>query len=88
MERPVVVEDNEVLRIRTNRSGLFLPQVALEQPLMKGDILGDVVDPATGELKTQITAPRDGTIMALRDQPVISPGEMVARLLCPNKEKQ
>ena len=88
MERPVVVQDDEVLRIRTDRSGLFLPQVALEQPLVQGDILGDVVDPATGELKAQITAPRDGTIMALRDQPVISPGEMVARLLCPNKEKR
>ena len=81
IERPTIVDDFSVHRVRTHRSGLFLPHATCEKNLHKGDPIGEVIDPGSGLHKETIVMPCNGVVMALRDHPVISPGEMVARVL-------
>lgn len=83
LQRPVRVTDAQVLRIRASRGGLFMPEGALWTEVNEGDTLGAVVDPATGEELERIACPAAGRLLALREQPAVFPGSMVARLVLP-----
>ncbi len=81
IQRPIVVDDADVVRIRASRGGLFLPSAAPWAEVEAGDALGEVVDPFTGELRETVVAPCEGRAMALREQPVVYPGTLVARVV-------
>lgn len=79
--RPEVVGDERVLRVRAERGGLFLPLCHPWDEVEAGELLGEVIDPASGEQLEGITAPQSGYVLAVREQPVVLPGSMVARLV-------
>ncbi|MEC7984764.1 MAG: succinylglutamate desuccinylase/aspartoacylase family protein [Myxococcota bacterium] len=81
MERPVLVSDEDVFRIRVGRSGFFLPEASLGQEVEKGERIGRVIAPDSGAVREEIFSPVSGVIMAMRVQPVVSLGIMVARIL-------
>lgn len=80
IEEPVTLTDTSILRLRANRAGLFLPAVSIKDSLEQGDEIGTVIDPATGHIREVIRAPAQGRMVAIRNQPVVSAGVMVARL--------
>ena len=80
MEDPLLVSDDDVARTRVNTAGLFLPSTRLNSTVEEGDLLGMVLDPRTSAVVEKIAASRTGRIIALRNQPVVSPGDMVVRL--------
>jgi predicted deacylase len=79
--RPEVVDDARVISVRASRGGLFLPRGALWAEVEEAEPLGEVVDPFTGDVREEVYAPRAGRIMARREQPVVYPGSLVARLV-------
>lgn len=81
IQRPRVVGDADVHRARAERGGLFMPVGRVGAEVEVGDPLGDVVDPASGEHHETVTAPVSGRLMALREQPVVYPGSLVARVV-------
>ena len=56
-ERPVAVNDEQVLRVRSGRGGLFMPAGEVWAEVAPGDALGTVVDPVTGETLEELTSP-------------------------------
>ena len=80
IEEPVTLTDTSILRLRANRAGLFLPAVSIADNLHQGDEIGTVIDPATGSVREVIYSPVQGKMIAIRNQPVVSAGVMVARL--------
>lgn len=80
IQRPSVAEEGDVLRVRATRGGLFLPAGTVWSEVGAGAILGEVVDPISGEAREQITSPMAGRVLAMREQPVVYPGSLVARL--------
>ena len=81
MERPVLVEGYSVERIRVPRAGFFITKVALGSTIQKEERIGTVVDISSGNLREEVLASCDGLLMALRVQPIVSLGTMVARIL-------
>ena len=81
LSRPVQVSDDQVLRLRAQSGGLFLPHGEIWSEVSKGDMLGEVIDPSSGEIREEIRSAEDGRIMAMRDRPVVYPGSMVARVV-------
>ena len=81
LQRPVCVTDEQVFRVRTERSGLFLPTGAIWSEVVAGQPLGDLVEPTTGELLEQVLSPITGRLMAIREQPAVFLGTMVARVV-------
>lgn len=79
--RPVEVPDAQVIAVRATRGGLFLPRGALWAEVAEGEALGEVVDPLTGDIREQVDAPCAGRLLARREQPVVYPGSLVARLV-------
>jgi len=80
MEDPIVLEDNQVKRMRVNSAGLFLPSVRLSSVVQEGDEIGVVMDPKTSTSVETIHSTSSGIVIALRNQPVVSLGELVARI--------
>ena len=81
LQRPVRVTDEQVMRVRSNRGGLFLPHGEIWGEVAAGDSLGSVVDPVTSEVLEQVVAPAAGRLLAIRELPVVFPGSMVARVV-------
>ncbi len=81
LQRPLRVTDDRVLRIRATRGGLFMPEGAPWLEVSEGDLLGTVIDPASGEVLERLSSPAGGRLLALREQPAVFPGSMVARLV-------
>jgi predicted deacylase len=80
MEEPQVAVDADIERIRSNRVGFFLPNIDVDASIQQGDTIGVIVDTMTGEQKEIISAPCTGRVIAIRNQPVVSAGSMVARI--------
>ena len=81
LRRPVEVDDEQVLRVRAERGGLFLPSGETWTEVSEGDLLGTVVDPVTGEVREEVRTPADAHVLAIRELPVVFPGTMVARVV-------
>lgn len=81
IQRPMVATDADVVRVRATRGGLFLPYGRMWAELQAGDPLGEVVDPVAGDTREIVAAPIAGRVLALREQPVVYPGSLVARLV-------
>jgi predicted deacylase len=79
--RPNVVDDDSVYRLRSEVGGLFLPSVKPWEVVSEGHCIGVVVDPISGRHLQAIEAPIEGRVLALREQPVVLPGTMVARVV-------
>ncbi|HND29313.1 MAG TPA: succinylglutamate desuccinylase/aspartoacylase family protein [Myxococcota bacterium] len=81
IQRPVIVGDQDVLRLRAERGGFFLPLKLAGEKVKEGEVLGEVVDGVTGDLRERLEAPMSGRLLAMREQPMVYPGTLVARLV-------
>ena len=76
-----MVDDAHVFRVRSECSGLFLPQFNVWSEVQEGVALGTVIDPENGSVLERISSPATGRVMAVREHPVVYPGTMVARVV-------
>jgi predicted deacylase len=81
IRRAQVATDADVVRVRAERGGLFLPGSAVWAEVEAGAPLGEVVDPLAGEVREVLRAPVAGRVLAVREQPVVYPGSLVARIV-------
>lgn len=58
---------------------------ALGKEIAKGEELGIVSDPLTGEVKEKICSPVDGTLFTVRIHPIVYQGSLLARIVCKKK---
>jgi predicted deacylase len=81
IQRPLPCEDADIVDARAARGGLFLPAVSPWSEVEAGAPLGEIIDPMTGETRETILAPASGRVLAHRAEPVVYPGNLVARLV-------
>ncbi len=81
VQRPAVVDDEHVVDLRSMRGGLFIPAVGAWAEVDAGDVVGEVIEPISGEVREELRAPAAGRVLALREEPVIYPGNLVCRLV-------
>ncbi len=81
IQRPLVASDEQVIRVHAERGGLFLPLTHTWAELDAGDAIGEVVDPVRGDTLDVILSPVAGRVLAQREQPVVYPGSLVARMV-------
>lgn len=78
---PIVSTDGRVGFINANAAGIFIPEIEHWMSLRKGDLLGIVTDPVTGEVLEEVRSPSNGLVFTLREYPVVNPGSLLARIL-------
>lgn len=79
--QPIISTDREVSFVNANSSGIFIPCVDHWNGIKKGDHMGDILNPLTGEIEEKIFASCDGMIFTLREYPVVYSGSLIARIL-------
>lgn len=65
-----VIENTELVTVRTHESGFFDSKVDVEQMVEKGQLLARILDPMEGEVKEEIKAPVDGVIFFAHNEPL------------------
>ncbi|NND05310.1 MAG: succinylglutamate desuccinylase [Saprospiraceae bacterium] len=67
--------------------GFFMPEVAFEEPVKKGQPIGLVQD-ALGQVKTPILADQDGIVFILRNSPSVHKGDSLGAILPATQREQ
>ena len=67
--------------VLTQEAGLFYPEAVIGTAVEKGSKLGEVRDLYDGDVLEEVHAPEDGTVVTLRDHPMVHEKELVAVLL-------
>lgn len=79
--RPIISEDQKVHFLNAAVSGVFVQDSAHSSFLKEGDPVGRIVNPLTGDVLDEVTAPADGLLFTIREYPVVDEGSLLARIL-------
>jgi predicted deacylase len=77
---PLVADDTNVRYLNAETSGLFVPCVEHWIAVHRGELLGRIVSPLTGEVASEVRSPCDGVLFTLREYPLVYEGSLLARL--------
>ena len=82
VRKPYISEkDEEVAFINAQVPGVFLPEVSHWRLIEEGSLVGEIVNPLTGQTEEEILSPCDGILFTLREYPVVNEGSLIARIL-------
>ena len=84
VRRPVISNDEQgedVFYLNAPRSGIFMKEKLHGSMVVKGELIGTIVNPLTGDLLAEIKAPGDGWLFTIREYPVVEEGSLVGRIL-------
>lgn len=80
VRKPFSSEVGDVFYINSPKSGLFIPSLDHCDIIKKGDKIGEIVNPLTGEVFSELFAPNGGILFTLREYPVVYEGSLIARI--------
>lgn len=78
--KPMIAEKDQVQFLNATKSGIFIKEEAGKQ-VVKGQKIGQIVDPLHGVVLEEVLAPCDGILFTIREYPVVDEGSLVARIL-------
>ena len=81
VREPIVSVDGKVEYINAAKGGIFVPRIEHWRDVRRGEHLGDIVSPLTGDVLVKIESPCDGVVFTLREYPVVDEGSLIARIL-------
>ncbi|MGN1378663.1 MAG: M14 family metallopeptidase [Dorea sp.] len=78
---PIVSSDRAIGYLNADRAGIFVPETEIGDEVKKGDVLGQILNPLTGNTEQLIEAPMDGMVFTRREYPVVYSGSLLGRIL-------
>ncbi|MCX4339087.1 MAG: M14 family metallopeptidase [Lachnospiraceae bacterium] len=82
VRQPIVSNDSEdVAYLNAATGGLFVPAVKHGAQLRKGELIGEILDPLSGNVRDEVRAPMDGMLFTIREYPIVDEGSLIGRLL-------
>jgi predicted deacylase len=87
LSAPQVVYPRGVRQTSAKYSGLFVSHVSLGQRVAEDEIIGQVVDPVKGVVLQEVTAPGNGMLFTLREQPAVHSGTLLVRVALEQEPK-
>lgn len=82
VREPIVENRSDgVVFFNAPKAGVFVPVAKHWTTLEKGDKVGNIVNPLTGEILAEITTPEKGILFTIREYPIVDEGSLVGRLL-------
>lgn len=80
MEEPIVCKGDSVDFLNAECSGVFLTDLRTGMEVSQGQSIGEIVNPLTGEVLSNVTAPSDGFLFTIRAYPIVYEGSLMARI--------
>ncbi len=76
----IISMGNQVSFLNAEASGIFLTERKTSQIFEKGEEIGVIADPLTGEILQHVLSPVHGFLFTLRAYPVVYTGSLIARI--------
>lgn len=84
---PIVSEGDQVCFVNATHSGIFSTETHNACIVQKGQSLGQIIDPLTGQIIEDVVAPERGYLFTIRAYPVCYEGSLLARIHRIEEEK-
>ena len=84
VREPVVSYDEDgmdVIYLNAPVSGVFIKDKVHGENVVKGEQIGRIINPLSGKLLSNITAPEDGWLFTIREYPMVEEGSLMGRIL-------
>ncbi|MBO5509426.1 MAG: succinylglutamate desuccinylase/aspartoacylase family protein [Lachnospiraceae bacterium] len=81
IREPIVSTDGNVHYLNAGVEGVFVPKPMHWKNVGKGELIGEIVNPLTGEAPEPVVSPVNGIVFTLREYPVVYAGSLLARIL-------
>lgn len=78
---PAMSGDGSVEFIRSEHAGIYMPLTEHNHFVKAGEVIGELLDPFKGEKIQEITTSGSGLLFTQRIYPVVSEGDLLARIL-------
>ena len=81
---PIVAYDadgEDVCYLNSPCSGIYMKEKPHGSIVKKGEIVGRIINPLSGEILAEIKAPENGMIFTVREYPVVEEGSLMGRIL-------
>ncbi len=81
---PIVSNDengDDVYYLNAGVSGIFMKEKNHGSMVERGDLIGIIVNPLTGEVLSEVKAPGKGWLFTIREYPIVDEGSLVGRIL-------
>jgi predicted deacylase len=78
---PLVADDGNVHYLNAETSGLFVPAKEHWKIVAEGELLGRIVSPLHGEVRSEVRSPTAGVLFTLREYPLVYEGSLLARIM-------
>ncbi|NJN45345.1 MAG: succinylglutamate desuccinylase [Candidatus Competibacteraceae bacterium] len=82
---PVIFDDTLIHRLNANTSGLFVPTAQQGSSVQAGERVGRIVSPFAGSTLAEARSPVSGTLLTLREYPLVYEGSLLARVVATAK---
>lgn len=80
--KPLISKNpDDVSYLNASIGGLFIPKVHHWEKLKEGDLIGQIIDPLSGQILDEVLSPVDGILFTIREYPIVDEGSLVGRLL-------
>ncbi len=83
-KKPVVSNDasgNDVCYLNAPFSGIFIKEKNHGSMVKKGETIGSIINPLSGEKLSDIKAEESGWLFTIRDYPIVDEGSLMGRIL-------
>lgn len=77
----MVVEDTDMVPVRTKEAGIFEAEVKVGEEVVKGQVMAKVIDPYEGEVIEKLTSPIDGIVFFAHNDPLTYANTAVFKLI-------
>jgi hypothetical protein len=74
-------EGDDVCYLNAPCSGIYMKEKPHGSLVKKGETVGKILDPLSGDVVAEIKAPEDGLIFTVREYPVVEDGSLMGRIL-------
>ena len=84
VKEPIVAYDangEDVCYLNAPCSGIYMKEKLHGSTVKEGEPVGRIINPLTGEVMAEVTAPEDGMIFTVREYPVVEEGSLMGRIL-------
>lgn len=76
-----IVDDTDMISVRTGHSGIFDSKVEVNQEVREGQLLAEIIDPYDAGIKDRVYAPVDGAVFFLHNKPLTYANTAVIKLI-------
>lgn len=82
VKKPLICNNPSLISyLNAPASGIYIKELEIGSHVKKGDLIGKLVNPLTGEVVSECKAPQNGLLFTTREYPVVAEGSLLGRIL-------